>query len=27
VDDSQVAILSACKEWGETAETCVKVWA
>lgn len=27
VDDSQVAILSACKEWGETAETLVKVWA
>ena len=27
VDDAQVAILSACKEWGDTAETCVKVWA
>ena len=26
-DDSQVAILSACKEWGDTAETRVKVWA
>ena len=27
VDDAQVAILSACKEWGNAAETCVKVWA
>lgn len=27
VDDAQVAILSAAKEWGDTAETCVKVWA
>jgi Holliday junction resolvase RusA-like endonuclease len=26
VDDSQVAILSACKEYGERAETLVKVW-
>ena len=27
VDDAQVAILSAAKEWGDTAETLVKVWA
>jgi hypothetical protein len=27
VDDSQVAILSACKEYGDRAETIVKVWA
>jgi crossover junction endodeoxyribonuclease RusA len=26
-DDAQVAILSACKEWGQVAETQVKVWA
>jgi Holliday junction resolvase RusA-like endonuclease len=26
-DDSQVAILSACKEYGDRAETIVKVWA
>jgi Holliday junction resolvase RusA-like endonuclease len=27
VDDGQVAMLAASKEWGETAETLVKVWA
>ena len=27
VDDAQVAILSACKEYGDRAETIVKVWA
>ncbi len=27
VDDGQIAILSACKEYGDRAETIVKVWA
>jgi Holliday junction resolvase RusA-like endonuclease len=27
VDDSQIAMLAASKEWGPTAETLVKVWA
>jgi crossover junction endodeoxyribonuclease RusA len=27
VDDGQVAMIAASKEWGETAETLVKVWA